>query len=83
MHVIKFAWKITSRFPRFPFQLINKAICSIFTIMAPTVKANDPVIDSIGKVTMTLYLLTASDDGLLAMFKLLNFVKFLSGKSAK
>lgn len=82
MHVIKFAWKITSGFPRFPFQLINKAICSIFT-MAPTVKANDPVIDSIGKVTMTLYLQTASDDGLLAMFKLLNFVKFLSGKSAK
>ena len=55
MHVIKFAGKITSRFPRVPFQLINKPTSSI-SKMPPTVKANEPVIDYAGMANLNLYL---------------------------
>ena len=52
MHVTKFAGKITSRISSFPFNLINKAISS--SKMAPTVKANDPVIDNTGKASIAV-----------------------------
>lgn len=51
---IKLAWKITSRFQRFPLQLINRAFSSV-SKMPPTVKINDPIIDSTGKASFKLF----------------------------
>lgn len=45
MNVTKFAGKITSRIPRYPLQLAKDVISSVAN-MPPTIKANDPLIES-------------------------------------
>ena len=52
MHVTKLAGKITSTIPRYPLQLAKKVISSLVN-MAPTIKANDPLIYSTGKVLIS------------------------------
>ena len=52
MHVTKFAGKITSRIPRYPLQLAKDVISSLAN-MPPTIKANDPLIESTGEVLIS------------------------------
>lgn len=54
MLVTKFAGKITSRIPRYPLQLAKDVISSLAN-MPPTIKANDPLIESTGKVLISYW----------------------------